>query len=85
MARVFHRLEDLEPQIGLELTAGDSELGYIAFENAVSGHLGALGGRVLRSKINSPLKKTPLTVFHSMGKDIATKAVSPSSETMRTI
>ena len=36
-------------------------------------------------KINSPLKKALLTGFHSTAKHNATKAVSPSSETMRTI
>ena len=34
---------------------------------------------------NSPLKKALLTGFHSTAKHNATKAVSPSSETMRTI
>ena len=33
----------------------------------------------------SPLKKALLTGFHSTAKHNATKAVSPSSETMRTI
>ena len=35
--------------------------------------------------LNSPLKKALLTGFHSTAKHNATKAVSPSSETMRTI
>ena len=35
--------------------------------------------------INSPLKKASLTGFHATAKHIAAKAVSPSSETMRTI
>ena len=35
--------------------------------------------------VNSPLKKALLTGFHSTAKHNATKAVSPSSETMRTI
>ena len=34
---------------------------------------------------NSPLKKALLTGFHSTAKHNATKAVSPSSETMGTI
>jgi len=34
---------------------------------------------------NSPLKKAPLTGFHAMAKHTAAKAVSPFSETMRTI
>ena len=34
---------------------------------------------------NSPLKKASLTGFHATAKHIAAKAVSPSSETMRTI
>ena len=36
-------------------------------------------------RLNSPLKKALLTGFHSTAKHNATKAVSPSSETMRTI
>ena len=40
--------------------------------------------RLLRCA-NSPLKKALLTGFHSTAKHNATKAVSPSSETMRTI
>ena len=35
--------------------------------------------------LNSPLKKALLTEFHSTAKHNMTKAVSPSSETMRTI
>ena len=34
---------------------------------------------------NSPLKKASLTGFHATAKHIAAKAISPSSETMRTI
>ena len=37
------------------------------------------------AKLNSPLKKASLTGFHATAKHIAAKAVSPSSETMRTI
>ena len=37
------------------------------------------------NRFNSPLKKALLTGFHSTAKHNATKAVSPSSETMRTI
>ena len=37
------------------------------------------------SQVSSPLKKALLTGFHSTAKHNATKAVSPSSETMRTI
>ena len=39
----------------------------------------------LDAYLNSPLKKALLTGFHSTAKHNATKAVSPSSETMRTI
>ena len=35
--------------------------------------------------LNSPLKKAPLTGFHPTAKHTAAKAISPSSETMRTI
>ena len=41
------------------------------------------GGRV--GAFSSPLKKASLTGFHATAKHIAAKAVSPSSETMRTI
>ena len=41
--------------------------------------------RTLQRQPNSPLKKALLTGFHSTAKHNATKAVSPSSETMRTI
>ena len=44
--------------------------------------IGANGHRLL---VNSPLKKASLTGFHATAKHIAAKAVSPSSETMRTI
>ena len=39
---------------------------------------------VSKGDLSSPLKKAPLTGFHSMVKHIAAKVVSPSSETMRT-
>ena len=39
----------------------------------------------LAESLSSPLKKALLTGFHSTAKHNATKAVSPSSETMRTI
>ena len=41
-------------------------------------------GEAIR-RLNSPLKKASLTGFHATAKHIAAKAVSPSSETMRTI
>ena len=37
------------------------------------------------AELTSPLKKASLTGFHATAKHIAAKAVSPSSETMRTI
>ena len=43
-----------------------------------------IGARI-HGNPNSPLKKALLTGFHSTAKHNATKAVSPSSETMRTI
>ena len=36
-------------------------------------------------RANSPLKKAPLTGVHPTAKHTAAKAISPSSETMRTI
>ena len=44
-----------------------------------------LKARFLSYRLNSPLKKASLTGFHATAKHIAAKAVSPSSETMRTI
>ena len=44
-----------------------------------------MGGQIVSSDRNSPLKKASLTGFHATAKHIAAKAVSPSSETMRTI
>ncbi|MCH7777394.1 MAG: hypothetical protein IH878_12775, partial [Gemmatimonadetes bacterium] len=41
--------------------------------------------RARKLMLSSPLKKASLTGFHPMAKHIAAKAVSPSSETMRTI
>ena len=40
---------------------------------------------VTLGNLSSPLKKASLTGFHATAKHIAAKAVSPSSETMRTI
>ena len=39
----------------------------------------------MKARHDSPLKKASLTGFHATAKHIAAKAVSPSSETMRTI
>ena len=41
--------------------------------------------RIAHAISNSPLKKAPLTGFHPTAKHNVAKAVSPSSETMRTI
>ena len=46
-------------------------------------YLKGLNGEVFDA--SSPLKKASLTGFHATAKHIAAKAVSPSSETMRTI
>ena len=48
-------------------------------------HFSYFEGRRLLARLSSPLKKALLTGFHSTAKHNATKAVSPSSETMRTI
>ena len=40
---------------------------------------------LMQRGLSSPLKKASLTGFHATAKHIAAKAVSPSSETMRTI
>ena len=54
----------------------NTRLGYASGDEAVT-HVGTV--------LNSPLKKASLTGFHATAKHIAAKAVSPSSETMRTI
>ncbi len=46
---------------------------------------GLIGGSDREGAVNSLLKKAPLTGVHPTAKHIATKAVLPSSETMRTI
>ena len=50
-------------------------------------HLSQLERNVaaMSDNLTSPLKKASLTGFHATAKHIAAKAVSPSSETMRTI
>ncbi len=66
------------------------EDGVVAFQTFFGGtdtarfgaHTGSLVGT---ATYNSPLKKASLTGFHATAKHIAAKAVSPSSETMRTI
>ena len=45
----------------------------------------SLAGAAYDWRSNSPLKKASLTGFHATAKHIAAKAVSPSSETMKTI
>ncbi len=42
-------------------------------------------GRLAEMWASSPLKKAPLTGFHPTAKHNVAKAVSPSSEAMRTI
>ena len=56
-------------------TSVDQQLGRIFLNRTIK----------LYPTFNSPLKKALLTGFHSTAKHNATKAVSPSSETMRTI
>ena len=46
---------------------------------------GLRSGEDADNALSSPLKKASLTGFHATAKHIAAKAVSPSSETMRTI
>ena len=46
---------------------------------------GVVGEPTAPGRRSSPLKKASLTGFHATAKHIAAKAVSPSSETMRTI
>ena len=50
-----------------------------------AGDYGTSAFIVMSGKVSSPLKKASLTGFHATAKHIAAKAVSPSSETMRTI
>ena len=69
------RLESLTKEIGHNVVVSDD------FARNIKGGWISLGQR----NLNSPLKKALLTGFHSTAKHNATKAVSPSSETMRTI
>ena len=59
----------LQPHLGPALPAEERNVGW---------------GQKIRL-LTSPLKKASLTGFHATAKHIAAKAVSPSSETMRTI
>ena len=62
-----------------------SRLGLSEERLVLTGDIGGLFGGPTKLDLNSPLKKALLTGFHSTAKHNATKAVSPSSETMRTI
>ena len=69
--------------VGLEMLADLPQLDTIVVP---VGGGGLIAGIATAAKaLNSPLKKALLTGFHSTAKHNATKAVSPSSETMRTI
>ena len=59
----------------------------VALSVGVAATAGGAGvcGKCEGHAFSSPLKKALLTGFHSTAKHNATKAVSPSSETMRTI
>ena len=72
--------------------ANDRELEVIFFDQGatIPGTLPHSGMREIayhwmQQTLISPLKKASLTGFHATAKHIAAKAVSPSSETMRTI
>ena len=58
---------------------------FIGETNLLSGKVISVADRQCRATLSSPLKKAPLIGFHATSKPIAAKALSPSSETMRTI
>ena len=76
---------------GFQILVVDDELFSRNILTRLLDHMGrpeihtAENGSEALEKINSPLKKASLTGFHATAKHIAAKAVSPSSETMRTI
>ena len=73
---------------GEDMTTPDSQKPAPSSAEPPQGDTLKIGGttyRILDFDANSPLKKALLTGFHSTAKHNATKAVSPSSETMRTI
>ena len=83
--------ENLVPNLAANIGgAGDFDASRLdrSFDGALNENL--IGGqRALDlgslAHLDSPLKKASLTGFHATAKHIAAKAVSPSSETMRTI
>jgi hypothetical protein len=77
--------EDI-PELLTQLTDPDADARYRA-AMALRGQSSSRDQVVpaLTEALNSPLKKASLTGFHRTTKHIAAKAVSPSSETMRTI
>ena len=80
-------LSDTWPVLLLIITVFGGLFGGL-FTPTEAGAVGALLAILLgagRRALSSPLKKALLTGFHSTAKHNATKAVSPSSETMRTI
>ena len=79
---VHWRRRFVEFQRGTASPVCEEILGRIA---ALSRIEAMVRGHPPEHRLNSPLKKASLTGFHATAKHIAAKAVSPSSETMRTI
>ena len=74
--RYLHDGEWIEDKYTVEIKDGKGHgHGLLVFGN----------GDRYEGDVSSPLKKASLTGFHATAKHIAAKAVSPSSETMRTI
>ena len=67
----------------IEAAGGKAEANYESVADYAAA--GRMVQKVVDDHGNSPLKKALLTGFLSTAKHNATKAVSPSSETMRTI
>ena len=76
--------DDHLPITGLALYQGHIEIRAPSSLNSKE-TASAAGEQPLVATLTSPLKKASLTGFHATAKHIAAKAVSPSSETMRTI
>ena len=87
-AHCYFFVDQVYPATSLTDKIGNPPIGYgICFNKQYSADelIRECAGLLPENALNSPLKKASLTGFHATAKHIAAKAVSPSSETMRTI